>query len=202
MPALGIAAQSSARRLIEALRLAEILRPESGAMLSNRLISEGEGARLANGRRATTMSEKKEAISGTVTGNDQRVGFRAMIMKQAIEYNLAGFTKNLPNDVVNFTLQGDGKRLANAVSAIREGTKKSSDIKVSTTQGTVDPALNAFTIYAWTSTTRNITNPYDLVFHLRSDDGKLAPANVKTVWHGILQSTLKGDDLKKLGPDD
>jgi acylphosphatase len=57
-------------------------------------------------------------------------------------------------------------------------------------------------IYAWTSTTRNITNPYDLVFHLQADEGKLASANVKTVWHGILQSTLKGDDLKKLGPDD
>jgi hypothetical protein len=78
------------------------------------------------------VKEKEEAISGTVTGNDQHVGFRAMIMKQAIEYNLAGFTKNLP----------------------------------------------------------------------KSDDGKLGPADVKTVWHGILRSTLKGDDLKKLGPDD
>ena len=129
------------------------------------------------------MKEKKEAISGTVTGNDQHVGFRAMIMKQAIEYNLAGFAKNLPNDRVNFTLQGDAKRLTDALSAIQEGTKRSSDIKVSTTEGTVDPALNAFTIYAWTSTTRKITNPYDLVFHRRSDDGKLAPADVKTVWH-------------------
>jgi acylphosphatase len=148
------------------------------------------------------MSEKKEAMSGTVTGNDQHVGFRAMIMKRAIEYNLAGFTKNLPIDVVSFTLQGDGKRVADAVSAIQEGTKKSSDIKVSTTQGTVDPALNTFTIYAWTSTSRYITNPYDLVFHLRPNDGKLAPADAKTAWHGILQSTLKGDDLKKLRPDD
>jgi acylphosphatase len=86
--------------------------------------------------------KEKEAISGTVTGNDQHVGFRAMIMKQAIEYNLAGFAKNLPNDVVNFTLQGDAKRLPHALSAIQEGTKKSSHIKVSTTQGTVDPALN------------------------------------------------------------
>ena len=148
------------------------------------------------------MKEQIEAISGTVTGNDQQVGFRAMIMKHAIEYNLAGFAQNLPNDVVKFTLQGDPERLTTAVSAIQEGTKRSSDIKVSTTQGTVDPALNAFTIYAWRSTTRNITNPYDLVFHLRPDDGKLPPANVKTVWRGILQSTLKGDDLKKLGPDD
>jgi acylphosphatase len=95
-----------------------------------------------------------------------------------------------------------GKRLNDAVSAIQEGTKKSSDIKVSTAEDKVDPSLNAFTIFDWTSTTRNITNPYTLVFRLRPDDGTLAPANVKTVWHGILQSTLKGDDLKKLGPDD
>lgn len=147
------------------------------------------------------MSEK-EAISGTVTGNDEHVGFRAMIMKQAIEYNLAGFAKNLPNDVVKFTLQGNAKRLTDAVATIREGTKKSSNIKVSTTQEKVDPALNAFTIYEWTSTSRNITDPYDLVFHLRPDDGKLEPAAVKAVWHGILQSTLKGEDLKKLRPDD
>ena len=148
------------------------------------------------------MNGKKQAIAGTVTGNDEHVGFRAMIMKQAIEYNLAGSAKNLPNDVVNFTLQGDAKRLTAALSTIKEGTKKSSDIKVSTTPGTVDPALNVFTIYAWTSTSRNITDPYDLVFHLRPNDEVLEKEDVKAVWHGILQSTLKGDDLKKLRPED
>ena len=145
---------------------------------------------------------EKQAIQGTVTGNDQHVGFRAMIMKQAIQLNLAGFARNLPNDVVSFTLQGDARRISEATAAIEEGTKKSSNIKVRTTPGAVDPSLDAFTIYAWTSTTRNITDPYDLVFRLRSDDGKLSPADVKTVWHGVLRSTLKGDDLKKLGPDD
>jgi acylphosphatase len=148
------------------------------------------------------MGGKDEAVSGTVTGNDQHVGFRAMIMKQAIELNLAGYTKNLPNDVVSFVLQGDGKRLSDAVSAIQEGTKKSSDIKVATAQDKVDPSLMTFTIFDWTSTTRNITTPYTLMFHLRPNDGKLAPADVRTAWRGILQSTLKGDDLKKLGPDD
>jgi hypothetical protein len=49
---------------------------------------------------------------------------------------------------------------------------------------------------------RNITNPYDLVFDLRPDDGRISPAEVKTVWHGILRSTLQGDDLNKVGPDD
>jgi hypothetical protein len=33
---------------------------------------------------------KKEAVEATVSGNDQQVGFRALVMKQAIEYNLAG----------------------------------------------------------------------------------------------------------------
>jgi acylphosphatase len=49
------------------------------------------------------MKGEKEAISGTVTGNDQHVGFRAMIMKQAIEYDLAGFTKS----ILQSTLKGD-----------------------------------------------------------------------------------------------
>ena len=146
--------------------------------------------------------EAKQAISGTVTGNDQHVGFRAMIMKQAIEYNLGGYAKNEPNDIVRFTLQGKPKRLDDAVAAIREGTKKSSSIEVTTAPLAVDPALDSFTILGWTSTSRSITNPYDLVFKLRADDGKLSHGEVKEVWQGILRSTLKGDDLKKLGPED
>ena len=150
----------------------------------------------------SSAPKAKQAISGTVTGNDQHVGFRAMIMKQAIRYNLAGYARNEPNDVVRFTLQGDAKRLDDAVAAIRQGTKKSSNIQVATTPAAVDPSLDAFTIFAWTSTSRNITNPYDLVFKLRADDGKLSPADVKEVWQGILKSTLKGDDLEKLSPED
>ena len=57
------------------------------------------------------MQQQKQAISATVTGNDQRVGFRAMVMKQAIEYNLAGVAKNDANDIVHFTLQGDADRI-------------------------------------------------------------------------------------------
>lgn len=143
----------------------------------------------------------KQAILGTVTGKDQQVGFRAMIMKQAIEYNLGGHATNEPNDVVNFTLQGDANRLDDAVAAIREGTRKSSDIVVETKPGTVDEGLDAFTVLGWTSTSRDITNPYDLVFKLRADDGKLSASEVKEVWHGILKSTLKGDDLNKLRDD-
>jgi hypothetical protein len=63
--------------------------------------------------RRMAMSQQK-AISATVTGDDQEVGFRAMVMKQAIEYNLAGAARNEPNMIVRFTLHGDGKRIAMA----------------------------------------------------------------------------------------
>ena len=56
-----------------------------------------------------------------------------MVMKQAIQYNLAGNAENEQDEVVWFTLQGDAKRLNPAIAAIREGTKKSSNIEVATT---------------------------------------------------------------------
>jgi len=142
------------------------------------------------------------AVSGIVTGNDQHVGFRAMVMKQAIEYNLAGSTKNDPNDIVEFTLQGDPKRIDSALQAIAKGTKKSSDIKVKTSPAKVDPQLDAFTIINWTSTSRNITTPYTLVFHLRSKDEAISPSDAKDEWREILKTTLKGDDLKKLNANE
>jgi acylphosphatase len=150
----------------------------------------------------TAAAQQKHAISATVTGNDQHVGFRAMIMKQAIRYDLAGSAKNDNNDIVRFTLQGDADRIETAVAAIREGTKKSSNIEVSTTEAAVDPALSAFTVIDWTSTSRNITTSYTLVFKLRADDSVVSKAEAKDIWHSILRATLKGDDLKKLGDDD
>ena len=145
---------------------------------------------------------QKQAVSATVTGNDQEVGFRAMVMKQAIEYNLAGSAKNDKDEIVHFALQGDATRVAAAVAAIRLGTKKSSNIEVSTTAAAVDPALSTFTIVDWTSTSRNITTPYTLVFKLRAEDKVISKPAAKEVWHGILTTTLKGEDLRKLGDDD
>jgi acylphosphatase len=148
------------------------------------------------------FADEKQAISATVTGNDQQVGFRAMVMKQAIEHNLAGFAKNDSNEIVRFTLQGDPDRLNSAIATIREGTKRSSNISVNTAPTAVDSALNTFTIIDWTSSSRNITNPYTLVFNLRPNDRELSKSEAKAVWHQILQTTLKGDDLRKLGDDD
>jgi acylphosphatase len=142
------------------------------------------------------------AISATVTGKDEGVGFRAMIMKEAIRYNLAGSAENEPNDVVKFTLQGKADRIDAAIAKIREGTARSEDIQVNATQGTVVHGLKAFSVVDWTSQTRNITNPYNLTFNLRSEDNEISKDDAKDVWHQILRNTLQGDDLAKLRPDD
>jgi acylphosphatase len=150
----------------------------------------------------SATSQQKQAISATVTGNDQKVGFRAMVMKQAIEYDLAGSAKNDKDEIVEFTLQGDADRIDAALAAIREGTKKSSNIGVSTVAAAVNPNLSTFTVVDWTSTSRNITTPYNLVFKLRADDSVITKKDAKDAWHDILKTTLKGEDLKKLGDDD
>ena len=144
----------------------------------------------------------QKAVSATVTGNDQHVGSRAMIMKQAIEYNLAGSAQNEADGIVTFTLQGDSDRLDSALAAIGDGTKKSSDITVNVSPITVNSALNTFKIIDWTSTSRNITNPYTLVFALRPNDAVISRSDAKAVWHQILRNTLRGDDLKKLDDED
>ena len=145
---------------------------------------------------------KKEAVAATVTGNDQQVGFRAAIMKQAIEYNLAGSARNDANEIVRFILQGDKHRIDSALATLQEGTKRTSDINITTTSAAIDPVLNAFTIVDWTSSSRNITNKYNLIFELRADDTAISPTDAKAAWRQILEKTLKADDLKKLQPND
>jgi acylphosphatase len=68
---------------------------------------------------AESAMQQRKAILATVIGDDQHVGFRAMIMKQAIEYNLAGSAKNEANGTVHFTLQGNSDGLDEALAAIR-----------------------------------------------------------------------------------
>lgn len=148
------------------------------------------------------MMAKQQAVEATVSGNDQQVGFRALVMKQAIEYNLAGLARNDANEIVHFTLQGDKKRINSALDTIKKGTARSSDIKIKATPTTTDPTLSGFKIVDWTSSSRHITNKYDLVFTLRSDDKEISPSQAKAVWHQILEKTLDPEDLKKLHPDD
>ncbi|HEY1782321.1 MAG TPA: acylphosphatase [Roseiarcus sp.] len=141
----------------------------------------------------------EDAISGVVSGQQiQKVGFRAMIQKQAIMLNLAGSARNNPNGTVSISLQGDSERIDKALEAIRAGSKKSSrDNNVSVTNSPLDPNLRTFTVFGWTSTSRNIANPYDLIFHLRPTDDELSKKRAEAAWNAIAESTLKGDDLRK-----
>ena len=148
------------------------------------------------------------AITATVAGAAiQKVGFRAMIQKQAIMYNLGGFARNNPDGTVNVSLQGDQDRIDKTLAVIRAGSKKSSkDNTISQAPAPVDPNLKTFTVFGWTSTSRNITNPYDLVFSLRAANDQISGQEAKAVWNKIAEGALKGDDLTKfmkhLGSDD
>jgi acylphosphatase len=141
------------------------------------------------------------AVSGIVTGNVQEVGFRAMIQRRAIQYNLAGSVENKSDESVQFFLQGDDDRIDKALNDIRKGTKKSSDVNVSVSPASVRPDLQTFTVIGWTSVTRNITQPYDLVFNLRPDDTTISKDEAKKVWSAICEKAVKGADSGKCSKD-
>jgi acylphosphatase len=141
------------------------------------------------------------AVSGKVTGKVQQVGFRALIQKQAIEYNLAGSTKNNSDNSVQFTLQGDSDRIQEALKAIRKGPKKASNVSVSTSPAPVDPNLKTFTIFDWTSQTRRIFTPYTLVFSLRDADTTITKKEVKAVRLKICEAAVQSADKGKCDKD-
>ena len=144
-------------------------------------------------------SAQQEAITGVVSGESiQKVGFRAMIQKQAIMYDLAGYARNVPDGTVSIALQGDKDRIEKALEAIRVGSKRSSrDNIIKAAAASLDPNLKTFTVFQWTSTSRNITNPYDLVFQLRPVNDTISKKEAAAAWNTIAESTLKGDDLAK-----
>jgi acylphosphatase len=145
--------------------------------------------------------KSQTAVSGIVTGNVQQVGFRALIQKQAIEYNLSGSTKNNSDKSVQFTFQGDSDRIKDALKAIRKGTKKSSNVNVSTSPASVDPSLKTFTIFDWTSQTRGILHPYNLAFSLRDSDTTVTKKDVKAVRLEICEAAVQGADKGKCDKD-
>ena len=143
-------------------------------------------AALASGSSSLTAAKtQQEAITATVSGAQiQKVGFRAMIQKEAIMYNLAGFARNNPDGTVEVRLQGDKDRIDQTLAAIRAGSKKSSQNNtISQVTAAWDPDLKTFTVFAWTSTSRNIMNPYDLVFTLRPANDQISHKDAKAIWN-------------------
>jgi acylphosphatase len=148
---------------------------------------------------AVAATAQQEAITATVIGeNIQRVGFRAMIQKQAIMYNLAGYARNNPDGTVGVRLQGDEDRIAKTLESISAGNRRSSKANIiGEAPAALDSNLKTFTVFSWTSTIRNILNPYDLVFHLRPANNDISLKEAEAVWNTIAESTLKGEDLAK-----
>ncbi len=148
---------------------------------------------------AAAADGQHEATRAIVSGDRiQKVGFRAMVQKEAIMYNLAGSARNNQDGTVTVSLQGDKDRIDQVVAAMRTGSKKSStNNKVSQTPDALNPGLTTFTVFDWTSTSRNITNPYDLVFHLRPADDQISHHEAKEIWNKIAEDTLKDGDLDK-----
>jgi len=147
------------------------------------------------------QAQNVTAVSGIVTGNVQEVGFRAMIQRQAIQENLAGSVENKSDESVQFFLQGDEDRIDEALNVIREGTKKSSNVNVSVSPTSIRPDLRTFTVVGWTSVSRNITQPYDLVFNLRPDDTTISKHEAKKVWLAVCEKAVKGADTGKCNKD-
>jgi acylphosphatase len=91
--------------------------------------------------------------------------------------------------------------LIKAINAIQQGTKKSSDVNVSLSPTSVRPDLRTFTVVGWTSVTRNITQPYDLVFDLRLDNTTISKQEAKKVWLAVCEKAVKGADTGKCNKD-
>jgi hypothetical protein len=49
---------------------------------------------------------------------------------------------------------------------------------------------------------RHVASAHQTVFHLRPNDEPISRKEAKQVWHEILRSTLKGEDLDKLDDDE
>jgi hypothetical protein len=99
---------------------------------------------------------------------------------------------------VGVGLQGDKGRIVKTLEAVSAGNKKSSKANIiGTAPAPVDPNLRTFTVFSWTSTSRNILNPYDLVFNLRPANNEISGKEAEALWNTIAESALKGEDLAK-----
>jgi hypothetical protein len=67
---------------------------------------------------------------------------------------------------------------------VNEGNKKSGPLEIATNPAAVDPPLEKFTILGWTSSSRHIETPYDLVYKLRTSDETISEDQAKEEWQG------------------
>jgi hypothetical protein len=131
--------------------------------------------------------EREEDVMGSVP--DRSVQLLASILICGIAMTVS---------VAAHALQGDKDRIDKTLEAISAGNKISSKANIiGEAPAALDPNLKTFTVFSWTSTSRNILNPYDLVFNLRRANNEISGKEAKEVWNTIAESALKGEDLAK-----
>lgn len=137
---------------------------------------------------AADSSER--AVEGVISGDVQKVGFRAFIFRQAIQYNLGGVIENLPNGTVHFMLQGESPLLEKALVVIRQGPAKSSVKGIEVKNVAVQKNLPSVTVKGWTSVTRDFHQPVDLIYVLRKNRQPITEAEMRRIYQGIIRKAM------------
>lgn len=86
------------------------------------------------------------AITATVTGRVQGVGFRYAVAHMAKEFGLVGWVRNAPDGSVEMRAQGDERVLEQFVAFVRRGPRSARVQSVDVHPVEPDPTLHGFAI--------------------------------------------------------
>ncbi len=139
---------------------------------------------------AGTKPSAVSAVEGVIRGKVQKVGFRAFIFRQAIQYNLGGVIKNRADGTVHFELQGESEFLHRAVSAIQTGPARADILEVEIKPIPVQSKVTSVTVKGWTSTSRGFEHPVDLVYPLRSGNLAISEGEAHEIYRKIIASAI------------
>lgn len=87
-----------------------------------------------------------KAITATVTGRVQGVGYRYSAARVAEELGLVGWVRNAPHGSVETRAQGDERVLEQFVEFLRRGPRSARVRSVDVRPAEPDPSLRGFTV--------------------------------------------------------
>ena len=89
-----------------------------------------------------------KAITATVRGRVQGVGFRFATARRARELGLTGWVRNLPNRGVEAWAQGDDRAMDDFVAFLRVGPSAARVDALTVLPGTPNPEVTTFDVRA------------------------------------------------------
>ena len=137
-----------------------------------------------------SATQTSSAVEGVIRGRVQKVGFRALIFRQAIRYNLGGMIENFPDGSVHFALQGSPELLKEALTMIRKGTAKAQVNDVEIKPAPVQNGVVSAVVKGWTSSTRDFQHPVDLVYPLRVENQPVSEEEAHRIYKQIIRSAM------------